>query len=160
MKNHLKKIIIFATPVMMICGLLGATAPSARAEDEERACTNRSLRGDYGFTVEGLVLPGPGIALPIRGVALTHFNGRGGATQVDHVVFNGLPPAEDWTPAEGTYHVNADCTGTVHLDIPSTHDFLNLRIVVVREGREIHTVVTAPFNGPARTVTSIGIKVE
>jgi len=67
---------------------------------------------------------------------------------------------QDWTPGTGSYHINADCTGTVRIDVPSTGDFINLRVVVVREGKEVHTVVTAPFNGPSRTVTSVGIRVE
>ena len=62
-------------------------------------------------------------------------------------------------PGTGTYHVNADCTGTAHI-VPSTGGFVNLAIVVVRKGKEVHAVVTAPCDGPARTVTSVGIKVE
>jgi len=30
----------------------------------------------------------------------------------------------------------------------------------VRSGDEVHAVVTAPFDGPARTVSSIGIRVD
>src|SRR5438067_8662985 len=141
---------------IMVCVLLAARV-SARADSDGGACSNRALKGDYGFSVEGLVLPAPGVALPIRGVHMTHFDGQGNLTQVDHIVINGAPPALDWTPVTGTYQVNADCTGTMHL-VPSTGGFVNLRIVVVRDGKEIHTVVTAPFDGPARTVTSVGIR--
>ena len=144
------------TMAVFALGYLALT-PVARAEGQEDSCSNRNLRGDYGFTIEGLILPG---SIPIRGVALTHFDGKGHLTQVDHVIFNGFPPMQDWTPGTGTYHINADCTGTVRIDVPSTGDFINLRVVVVREGKEVHTVVTAPFNGPSRTVTSIGIRVE
>jgi hypothetical protein len=37
---------------------------------------------------------------------------------------------------------------------------LNLVFVVVREGKEVHAVVTAPFDGPDRDVTSASIRVE
>ena len=129
------------------------------AESDGGHCSNRTLFGDYGSAVEGLLLPAPGIALPIRGVVMTHYDGEGNFTQVDHIVVNGFPPSITWTPGNGTYHVNADCTGTAHI-VSSTAGFINLAFVLVKQGKEVHAVVTAPFNGPARTVTSIGIRVQ
>ena len=68
---------------------------------KDRACSNASLRGAYAFAIEGVVdAPSP---LPLRGVAVAQFDGRGNVTQVDHVVFNGTPPPFDWTPATGWY---------------------------------------------------------
>jgi hypothetical protein len=100
-----------------------------------------------------------GVTIPVRGVHMTHFDGKGNLTQVDSIIANG-GPISDWTPVTGTYHVNTNCTGTILL-LPSTGEkFVNLRIVVVRQGKEIHTVVWPPFDGPGRTVTSVGIKVE
>lgn len=61
-----------AMPIIIACSLLAA-ASSARAEDEDGKCTNATLRGDYGFTIEGIVaLPGGTLAngAPLRGVAL------------------------------------------------------------------------------------------
>jgi hypothetical protein len=153
-------------PIMIVCGLLFApsssrvAASSPRADDGDRkVCSNRTLHGDYGSAVEGLILPAPGVALPIRGVVMTHYDGDGNFTQVDHIVANGFPPAIEWTPGSGTYHVNSDCTGTAHIDT-STGGFVNLEIVVVQQGKEVRAVVTAPFDGPNRTVTSVGIRVE
>jgi hypothetical protein len=162
MKKQSLRISTIAIPMMIVCGLL-ALGPSARAEpgDEDGACSNRTLRGDYGFAAEGLILPAPGVVIPLRGVHMTHFDGKGTLTQMDSFVANGSP-ISDWTPVSGTYHINANCTGTMHLE-PSTGGFVNLRIVVVRQGKEVHTVVWPPFdvpNGYARTVTSVGIKVE
>jgi hypothetical protein len=82
---------------------------------DTKACTNRTLHGDYGSSVEGLILPAPGVTFPIRGVVMTHYDGKGTFTQVDHIVFNGTPPTIEWTPGTGTYRVNADCTGTAHI---------------------------------------------
>ena len=158
MRKQSLTISMIATPVMIVCGLL-ASGSTARAESQDGSCSNRSLRGDYGSAVEGVVLPGPGVVIPIRGVVMTHYDGQGNFTQVDHIVINGVPPAIEWTPGTGTYHVNANCTGTIHL-VPSTGGFVNLTIVLVRQGKEIHTLVTAPFDGPGRTVSSVGIKVE
>jgi hypothetical protein len=84
---------------------------------------------------------------------MTHFDGEGNLAQVDSLIINGAP-VSDWSPVTGTYHVNAS-TGTMSL-LPSAGGFVNLRIVVVRHGMEIHTVVWPPFDGPNRTVTSVG----
>ena len=164
MKKQSLRISTIATPLMLVCGLLGSGAP-ARAEG---ACSNRTLMGDYGFAIEGVLLAIPGVSLPpggvpLRGVALTTFDGEGNSggsgkgtlKQVDHVVVGGTPPPVEWTQGTGTYHVNTDCTGTVQIVIPGNPlSPVNLHIVVVRQGKEIHTVVEA------NAVTSVGIKVE
>jgi len=128
---------------------LAPTGASAVAQSDRsqsgRPCSDRTLFGDYGFAVEGLVLPAPGVALPGRGVTMTHFDGEGNLTQLDSLLINGAPISE-WSPVAGTYQVNANCTGTMSL-VPSTGGFVNLRIVVVRHGTEIHTVVWPPFDG-------------
>jgi len=147
--------------VMIVCFVLtgaSAMAQSDTARSGNRRCSNRSLFGDYGFVVEGLLLPAPGVALPGRGVTMTHFDGEGNLTQVDSLIINGSP-VSDWSPVTGTYHVNANCTGTMNI-LPSAGGFVNLRIVVVKQGKEIHTVVWPPFDGPDRTITSVGIKVD
>jgi hypothetical protein len=145
-----------ATPLVVVCGLLAFGSPAHAQSDGP--CSNRTILGDYGFSVEGLILPAPGVSLPIRGIHMTHFDGKGGLTQMDSILANG-GPISDWTPVTGTYQVSPNCTGTILLH-PSTGGFVNLRIVVVRQGKEIHTVVWPPFDGPGRTVTSIGTKVD
>ena|SRR5579864_613511 len=160
-RKSVSRILMAAIPIMIVCIVLAgasAMAQSDTAHSGDRQCSNRTLFGDYGFAVEGLLLPAPGVTLPGRGVTMTHFDGKGNLTQVDSLIINGSP-VSDWSPVAGTYHVNANCTGTMSL-LPSTGGFVNLRIVVVRQGKEIHTVVWPPFDGPDRTVTSVGIKVE
>ena len=157
-RKSISRISMIAAPVMIVCGLLTSGAPARAQSEDDGPCSNQTLRGHYGFTVEGLILPAPGVTIAIRGVHMTHFDGAGKLTQFDSIILNGTP-ISDWTPVTGTYHVNANCTGTMLL-LPSTGGFINLRIVVVRRGTEIHTVVWPPFDGPNRTVTSVGIKVE
>src|SRR5581483_12364845 len=159
MNKQLLKISTLATPAMIICGLLASGVP-AMAESEDGSCSNRTLSGDYGFTIEGVVfaIPGvtlpPGTALPLRGVAMTNFDGKGNLTQVDHVLVGGAPPPKEWTPGSGTYTVNPNCTGTAVINIPGNPlSPAKLHFVVVRQGREIHTVVEA------NAVSSVGIKV-
>jgi hypothetical protein len=156
-RELLSKVSMFGTRLAIVGAFL-ASSTFATAETEDGACSNRTLQGDYGFAVEGLILPAPGVSIPVRGLHVTHFDGKGNLTQVDSILLNG-DPISDWTPVTGTYHVDANCTGTMTLH-PSNGGFVNLRIVVVRNGKEIHAVVWPPFDGPARTVTSVGIKVE
>jgi hypothetical protein len=104
---------ILAAAAIIVCGLPGSGA-SALAQSGDRGsispfdagyCSNRTLRGNYAFAIEGLFVDAPA-ALPLRGVAMTHFDGRGNLTQVDHVVFNGMLPRVEWTRATGTYSIN------------------------------------------------------
>jgi hypothetical protein len=144
---------------IVVCGLLVA-ASSARAEDKDKdtICSDRTIEGDYASAVDGVILPAPGVSLSIRGINMVHNDGKGHSTQVDSLILNGTP-ISDWTPVTGTYHINADCTGTGTL-LPSTGGFVNLRFVVAKHGKEIHAVVWPPFDGPDRVVTSVAIKVE
>ena len=160
-RKSVSRMLMAAIPIIIVCFVLAgasAMAQSDTAHSGDRQCSNRTLFGDYGFALEGLLLAAPDVTLQGRGVTMTHFDGKGNLTQVDSLIINGSP-VSDWSPVAGTYHLNANCTGTMNL-LPSTGGFVNLRFVVVRRGKEIHTVVWPPFDGPDRTVTSVGIKVE
>ena len=67
--------------------------PQTEARYRER-CTNRSLQGDFATMVEGYFLAGAA-QVPLRSVALTHFDGRGNVSQVDHAVVDGMTPPID-----------------------------------------------------------------
>jgi hypothetical protein len=152
------RISMMAMPIMIVGGML-LTCSSAWADDDNDSkwCSNRTLRGDYGFTIEGVGGLPPSFSLnAIRGVARGHFDGRGNYSQVDHVVAGGIAPALEWTPGSGPYTVNPDCTGTLVINIPgSPFSPVKLHFVVVRQGKEIRTVVDS-----GSATTSIGIKVE
>jgi hypothetical protein len=92
----------------VITGLLVTTLAAAASpqEIEKSGCDDRSLRGDYGFTIDGTVFAGPSPFM-IKGVALTHFDGHGNLRQVDFTTRNGVPATPDWRPATGTYSI--DC---------------------------------------------------
>ena len=70
-------------------------------EDNTKPCSDRTLRGDYGFALTGEIL-GPGLQL--RGVVLQRYDGKGKFTQVDHIVLNGMPPAERMDPRHRHLH--------------------------------------------------------
>jgi hypothetical protein len=142
------------TPAMAQANSLSTFSPSL-----DRGCSNRTLVGDYGFTIEGTIL---NANLPIRGLALQHYDGRGHITQVDHVVDGGYPPSQEWTPGTGTYSVNPDCTGSAVIISPSSAPPgstgppppLNIHFVIVDHGQKIKQVVDA------NAVVAVGEKVD
>jgi hypothetical protein len=124
----------------IICGLL-ASGASAMAQSSDRQCSNRTLFGNYGFAAEGVLLPAQGISLEFRSVGVAHFDGQGNLTWLEHTVVNGTLLQPGWTEASGSYTVNPNCTGTAVVNTPNSPAPLNFAFVVVREGKEIHTVL-------------------
>jgi hypothetical protein len=118
-----------------------------------RGCSEDILHGDYGFSVAGPLLAGP-YAGVIRAVAMTHFDGDGGLSQVDFATINGVPTGTDWRPGTGTYAINANCTGTARIEFTDGSPALRLRIVVDDRGDEVRTIVEG------NAVGSIGRRVR
>jgi hypothetical protein len=146
-----------ATRTLVVFGLLGV---AASAQSPDGPCSNRTLKGDYAFAIEGMILAIPGAPalpapLPLRAVALTSFDGKGNVTQVDHYVVAGAPPSEPWQATTGTYTLNANCTGTMTLVLPGNPlSPFNYYLVVLKGGKEIRTVVDANL------VSGVGTKTE
>ena len=137
------------------CGIIGiASAPDARRESPQEGarCTDRTIRGDYGFSIDGTIFAGTPNAALLRAVAMTHFDGDGGLTQVDFATRNGAPTTTDWRPATGSYAINPDCTGTAEIIPSDGSPALRLRLVVVDHGRQIRTIVLGNATG------SLGIR--
>jgi hypothetical protein len=164
--NHQMLSKVSMPAVIVSCLLMsGAPAPaqlqnsSNFSQGLERRCSNKTLSGDYGFTIEGTILA---TDLPIRGLALQHYDGRGHITQADHVVDGGYPPPAEWTSGTGTYTVNPDCTGSAVIISPSSAPPgssgppppLNIHFVIVDHGRQIKQVVDA------NAVVANGVKVD
>lgn len=157
MKTHSLRISSIAGPVLIALAMLGV-APMAMAQPGDETCSNHTLRGDYGFDIQAQLTFD--IVRVLRGVAMTHFDGRGHLKQVDHVVVGGFPPlpTNAWNAGSGTYSVNPDCTGTATINFADGRPSVTLSLVVVREGTEVHTVVDNPGPGADLYGVSIGIK--
>lgn len=161
--SHLK-ISMFAVPILIVCGLL-TSGSSALAQlnggipgdgqDGFRHCSVRTLIGDYGFAAEGALLPAPGVSLQFGSVGVAHFDGKGNLTWVEHTVIAGVLQEPGFgTTATGTYNVDPDCTGTAVVNTPNSPTPLNLGLVIVKHGSEVHTLLDT------HAITSVFIKVD
>jgi len=128
---------------------LAVSAPRPVAADNDgrgRGCSESTLRGDYGFSIDGQILAGPKAGL-LRGVAMTHFDGDGGLSQVDFTTINGVPIGTDWRPGTGSYEINADCTGKAQINFTDGSPALHLRLVVADRGDQVRTIVEGNATG-------------
>ena len=143
------------TCIAVAAGALLVPAAAFGQRGDHDGCSNETLRGDYGFRISGNILNSEGAPVVNReGVAMTHFDGNGGLTQVDFVMANGVPQPGAPDPVTGfhidewgTYTVNADCTGSavIHFPVPphgTSGAELDLMFVLSEGGRKIHTIVT------------------
>jgi len=107
MKAHTSALLL-----VLACSIGGVAGAQAADND---GCRNATLLGDYAFRVDGQLLPPGAPPIARQGVAMTHFDGEGGLTQVDFVMSNGAPlggPADPSTgfhiDEQGSYQVNPD----------------------------------------------------
>ncbi len=135
-----------------VAGLTLVAASTAQAG----TCSNASLKGKYGQTISGALLPGPSVVLPQNGVAMTTFDGSGRFTQEDFVVIGGSPTTTGFQTGEtGTYAINSDCTGAATINY-SDGSWIDLELIVVNQGSEFYTVVSVLNLGGSAVPTNIG----
>ncbi len=145
-----KPIVSLGILALLTLGALGPASTAAFAR-----CTNRSLAGSYGFTIQGTKLGGMGFVGQQVGVALAQFDGDGNFTQIDTVTIAGNV-VSDFThsPATGTYTVNADCTGSFTINFTDGRPPVAANFVLVDNGNEIDTVVTSAGGAQGILATS------
>jgi hypothetical protein len=130
--------------------LVLAAAANAQQPDEEKTCSNETLKGSYGGDISGTrpapsVFPGgSGMQGQIEqtvGLILWVFDGKGGFTQSLSGKGTIAGPSEQ--AVTGTYSVNADCTATVTSIIGGV-PVAEIRMVIVDRGKEFRTFVLSP----------------
>ena len=140
---------IALTTATGLAATLALSAPGRVTADNDgrgRECSESTLRGDYGFSIDGQILAGPRTGL-LRAVAMTHFDGEGALRQVDFATINGIPTGSDWRPGTGTYEINADCTGKAQISFTDGSPTLRLRLVVTERGDQIRAIVEGNATG-------------
>lgn len=152
--------------MLVICGV---SVTSAFAQ-----CSNETFQGDYGFSVNGVILPFSGGQLTIQGVQLIHSDGHGKLTDHETMSINGVlkhgvvdpnfpgSTGDQFGVNAGTYTLNQNCTGQAHLTDTNGAD-ISLNIVVDRDGNQVRMTSIPPFldnNGAPRCVSSVGERVS
>ena len=138
----LSRISILAIRTIVVSSLVLA-ASTVWANDGDRQCSNRTLSGDYGCEVRGLLLPAPGVSIEFRGLTMTHFNGDGGVTAMESIVVGGNLVSPNWVQSSGNYTINPDCTGTAPINTPHSPVPLQLHLIVVDNGKRAFSVLDA-----------------
>jgi len=152
--------ILCVLAVSMFCASLVAQELPSTA----KGCSNATLRGGYGFTSTGTILP------PLFGQPSYSFDGPAGPfAEVGTQTFDGNEEGETEYSAtisnngettsgllfKGTYSVNKDCTGTMTLTqtlpFPATVTF---NFVIDDHGSEIRALLTGPIATPSACAES------
>ena len=120
--------------VLTLCWVASAYA------EETAQCSNSRLRGAYAYTGWG-DLVGVG---PLSSIGKVEFDGSGNITNaLVHGVVNGVQPPADFSTGTGSYVVNENCTGRIHI-VQSSGPPLDILIIVARRGQEIRGVNATP----------------
>lgn len=146
-------LLLLAIPVGLMSTLpLTAQARPASDEPTSRACSNRTLSGDYGILITGVAPAGPSGQTEITiGTALRSYDGNGHFAQVDNVHGQVSGAVLD-RPGFGTYEVKADCSGTATLTLTNVPFPIVSRFVIVGGGDEVKEAVMSP---PPAMVTAV-----
>ena len=122
--------------------LVGAQGQNDDDQRRGRPCSLATIRGDYGVQIQG-TRPAPGgLTESVIGVVLRTYDGRGSIEQVDNVKgsITGIVPDRQ---GFGTYEVSPDCTGIARFQ-PGPGIFIEEKLVIVDNGREIRSMVRSP----------------
>ena len=126
--------------LLLVIALFAATTSHAQL------CSNRSLKGSYGYTVTGTITQntGPLFAGPFVAVGRIVFDGRGHVSTVRSLNDAGFPLTND--AGTGTYSVEQDCTGTFNITVGPPTNLIQLNLsIVLDDTDQIRGVVTTPY---------------
>jgi hypothetical protein len=137
--NILKTSIAAAGMLMMFAGLASAQEPSAKVKE----CSLATLQGSFGYTSTGTLLdsyvPAP-YAGPFAEVGRQTFDGKGNTNATATLSSNGNILQQ--ATIQGTYTVNADCTGSMTLYVVQFQSTVHADFVIDRDGAEIRAIGT------------------
>jgi hypothetical protein len=138
---------ISITAVALASGLLLSNSQIGRvhADDRhDRACSNKTLKGTYGFYRTGTTPTGP-----LAAVGIAIYDGDGNSSSIQTMSRNGVLTFD--VAGSGEYEVAEDCTGKGFRDgVEGT------RFVVVDGGNEIYVLSEMAGN----TIYLVGKKIH
>jgi hypothetical protein len=115
--------------------------------NDERAFTNLSLKGKWGFSDRATVVP-PAVPEPIPAVSvgILDLDGKGNCTGSDRLNLNGTdigPRTFDTC----SYSVNPDGTGSMTLTVEDDPNPISLFFVIVDKNREFRYILSGALVG-------------
>ncbi len=131
--------IAIAFTMTVIAALALGTAPAANAQ---LSCSDATLKGTFAYTSTGFITAPPSLAGPVAEMGTQTFDAAGNTTATATLSQNGNVGPVSIT---GTYTVNADCTGTMTLQvsIPGIPAFpLHVSFVMDDNGKEFQAMET------------------
>jgi hypothetical protein len=107
-----------------------------------KACSNATLRGSFGYTSTGTLLPSyvpPPFAGPFAETGRQTFDGKGNTDATATLSSNGEIAK---MTIEGTYEVNPDCTGSLTLNVAPLGATVHADFVIDDDGAELRAIGT------------------
>jgi hypothetical protein len=139
----MKRTIAPTTLVLFAIVFVLGIAPRAQA-GENRGCSNATLRGSFGYTATGALLP-TAVPAPLAGpfgeIGRQTFDGNGNTTATATINANGNIVN---VTIEGTYTVNPDCTGSMTRNVSPLGVTAHDDLVIDDDGVELRTIATDP----------------
>ncbi|MBX3293104.1 MAG: hypothetical protein KF881_09475 [Acidobacteria bacterium] len=119
----------FGTTGVIHAGGINSGESETNTAAISQRCDNSILSGSYAVKGEGWVSSGPPPSplVPFAVVSMMTMDGNGNLTDKANVSNNGQTMGNLNT---GTYSIDADCTGTMTINIPNPPFVLNSRIVL------------------------------
>ena len=132
-----------------VTALALAISPTAKADDNDKGCSNATLQGTFAYTSTGFITAPPAFAGPFAETGTQIFDGKGGTTAAVTLSQNGniLP-----VTITGTYTVNPDCTGTFTLQVSPIGITVHVFFVIDDSGNGFQAIET----DPGLVITRIG----
>jgi hypothetical protein len=130
--KHIATVVVLAT--VFVLGIV----PKARANE----CSNATLQGSFGYTSTGILLDSyvpPPFAGPFAEVGRQTFDGKGHTEATATLSANGNIQQ---VTIQGTYKVNADCTGSMTLYVLQFQSTVHADFVIDRDGAELRAIGT------------------
>jgi hypothetical protein len=132
-------------PLVLVIAVAAAFVPGIRMSAhsaEHKECSVASLDGSFGFTSTGtlLALPAP-LAGPFGEVGRQTFDGQGNTDATATISLNGNIKQ---LTIQGTYVVNADCTGSMTVLISPLGVTGHLDFVIDDDEAEVRAIATGP----------------
>jgi hypothetical protein len=137
--NFLKNLIATVGMLSMFAGFALAQEPANKVKE----CSLTTLQGSFGYTSTGTLLdsfvPAP-YAGPFAEVGRQTFDGKGNTNATATISSNGN--IQQQATIQGTYTVNANCTGSMTLYIVQFQTTVHADFVVDQDGAEIRAIGT------------------